>query len=78
MNTQLATYQAIKRLESSTILKRIGKLDKSAAEDCLNTYGNLIWGLAKRFTNSTEEAELVTLKIFNDIWHCAPQFNPTQ
>ena len=78
MNTRVAAYQPIKSLGASTILKRIGKLDKSAVEDCVNTYGNLVWGLAKRSTNSIEEAEGLTLEIFNDIWSCAMQFNSTK
>lgn len=75
MNIQVATYQPIKIPESSTILQRIGDTDKSAVEECINIYGNLIWALAKRSTNSIEEAEEVTLKIFNDIWHCAAQYD---
>ena len=78
MNTGAAAYQPIKRLESLPILLRISKLDKSAVGDCVSMYGNLIWGLAKRVTNSDEEAEIVTLEIFNDIWNCARQFNPAK
>lgn len=75
MNTRDATCQPIKSLESSTILQRIGQIDKSVIEDCINTYGNLIWALAKRFTNSIGEAEEVTLKIFSDIWNCDTQYD---
>ncbi len=74
MNMQIATHQPVKR-QSSTILQRISETDKSAVEDCINTYGNLIWALGRRFTNSTEEAEEATLKIFNDIWNYAAQYD---
>jgi len=39
------------------------------------TYGNLIWALAKRFTNSIEETEEVTLKILKDILKCASHYD---
>lgn len=74
MNTQVDNHPT-KRLKSSLILQRIGETDKSAVQDCINTYGNLIWAFARRFTNSTEEAEEITLTIFNDIWNYAEQYD---
>lgn len=57
--------------ETSTILRRIAELDKTAVEDCINTYGDFIWALTRKFTRSREEAEAATEVIFIDIWrHC--------
>jgi DNA-directed RNA polymerase specialized sigma24 family protein len=66
----LAT-RAILKTETSTILQRIAERDKTAVNDCIDAYGNFIWGLARKFTGSREEAVRATEEIFIDIWrHC--------
>lgn len=60
--------QTIKKQKPLTILQRIGNKDRTAVEDCIDTYGNFIWALARKFTGSQEEAEAATQEIFNDIW----------
>ena len=61
----------------STILQRIGQRDKTAVSDCINNYGDLIWAMAKKFTNSKEDAEAVTQEIFLNIWSYAARFEQT-
>jgi DNA-directed RNA polymerase specialized sigma24 family protein len=68
MNKRVSRRQANQSLESYTILQRIGQAEKGAVEDCVYTYGNLVWALAKRFARSSEEAEQAAMDIFNDIW----------
>lgn len=53
---------------SLSILQRLANNDKTAVKDCLDTYGGLVWTLAKKYTSSNEEAESVTIQIFADIW----------
>ncbi len=65
--TALAT-RTIKKTKSLTILQRVANKDKTAVQDCIDAYGNFIWALARKFTASTEEAEVATLEIFQDIW----------
>ncbi len=65
--TALAT-QKIKKKIPLTILQRFAEKDRTAVKDCIDTYGNFIWALARKFTNSTEEAEAATQEIFIDIW----------
>ncbi len=60
--------QTIKKTKSLTILQRIENKDRTAVQDCIDAYGNLIWALARKFTASTDEAEAATLEIFRDIW----------
>ena len=60
--------RTIQKTGTSTILRRIAKKDRTAVKDCINTYGNLVWALATKFTASSEEAEAVTEEIFADIW----------
>jgi len=75
--TGLAT-RTIQKTETSTILRRIAEKDKTAVKDCLDTYGNLIWALARKFTASTEEAEAATEEIFIDIWRYCERARNTQ
>lgn len=60
--------QTIQKSNGSTLLQRIVEKDKTAVKDCIDTYGNFIWVLAKKYTASTEEAEVATQEIFIDIW----------
>lgn len=54
-----------------TILQRITNSDKTAVEACMKTYGNLVWALAKKFTDSPEETENAAREVFLDIWKYA-------
>lgn len=54
-----------------TILQRIANKDRTAVAECIDTYGSLIWGLAKKLTASPGEAEAATQEIFADIWRFA-------
>ncbi|HEY0047775.1 MAG TPA: hypothetical protein VGB68_00710 [Pyrinomonadaceae bacterium] len=68
MNKRVGTGQTNQRLESYTILQRVGQAESGAIEDCVRTYGNLVWALAKKFAKSSEEAEKAAADIFKDIW----------
>ena len=63
----LAT-RTIKKKKSLTILQRIENKDKTAVKDCVDAYGNFVWALARKFTESREEAEAAVQEIFIDIW----------
>ncbi len=60
--------RTIQKTESLTILQRVANKDRTAVRDCIYTYGNFIWALARKFTASTEEAEAATQEIFLEIW----------
>ncbi len=62
------TTQTIQKTEPFTILQRIADRDKTAIEDCIDTYGNFVWALARKLTGSREEAESATEEIIIDIW----------
>lgn len=68
--TALAT-RTIQKTKSLTILQRLAKKDKTAVKNCVDTYGNFIWALARKFTASREEAEAAAQEIFIDIWRYA-------
>lgn len=68
MNKQVSSRQTNQSPKSLTILQRIGQAERAAVEDCVHAYGNLVWALAKKFAESSEEAEKAAADIFNDIW----------
>ena len=71
--------QIIQKTNRSTILQRVIERDDTAVKDCIETYGNFIWALAKKYTASSVEAEIATRKIFIDIWqYCgSPDKSPS-
>jgi DNA-directed RNA polymerase specialized sigma24 family protein len=70
--------RTIQKTKTLTILQRVAEKDKTAVKDCIDTYGNFIWELARKFTSSTEEAEAATQEIFIDIWRYSEHTDNTQ
>lgn len=60
--------------QSNNILSRVSKSDKNAINDCLNSYGNLIWALAS-IAFSGIRLENAVREIFKDIWKYADKFD---
>lgn len=56
---------------SVSLFRRIADKDQTAVLECVETYGNFVWSLAKHFTNSIGEAEAAAQEIFIDIWKYA-------
>ena len=75
--TALATG-TIHKKQTLTIMQRVAEKDETAVKDCIDTYGNFIWALAKKFTASTEEAEAAAREIFIDIWQYSERTGSTQ
>ena len=70
--------QTIQKTKPLTILQRIADKDQTAVTDCVDTYGNFIWALARKFTHSRTEAETAVQEIFIDIWRYAERVDKTQ
>ncbi len=64
-----------KEITARTVLQRLAQSEQTAVQGCIDTYGNLIWAFTKSKTNSLEEAENLTLEIFEDIWKYAERFD---
>ena len=60
------------------ILKRIASGDKSAVQECLDTYGGLIWSLARRMSPNSDDAEDAVQEIFIDVWKNAARYDEAQ
>ncbi len=61
--------------ENKTILQRVASGDSPAFEECVKQYGNLVWSIAKKFTNSEQDAEDAVQDIFIEIWQFAKRFD---
>lgn len=62
----------------ASILQRIAAKDKTAAQECLSTYGGLVWSLARRMCPNADDAEDAVQEIFIDIWKNAERFDAAQ
>ena len=51
---------------------------RNAVENFVNTYGGLVWSIAKSNTSTPEEAEMETSEIFLDIWRSAEKFESSR
>lgn len=63
---------------SQTILQRIAGGDSGAVKDCLDTYGGLVWSLARKMLPNQNEAEDAVQEIFIEIWKNAERFDENQ
>lgn len=63
---------------AQAILNRIAEGDKSAVQECLKTFGGLVWSLARRMCPNKEDAEDAVQEIFIDIWKNAQRFDAAQ
>ena len=76
-------YDSLERINrgksvAQAILNRIATGDATAVQDCLKTYGGLVWSLARRMLKNSEDAEDVVQEIFVDVWKNAERFDPSQ
>jgi RNA polymerase sigma factor (sigma-70 family) len=59
-----------------SILERIAAGDNAAVKDCLDTYADLIWSLARRFLGNSEDLEDAVQDVFIEIWSNADRYKP--
>ena len=57
------------------LLERIAQGDASAVRDVIDLYGDLVWSLARRFTNSDADAEEAVQDIFVTLWRKAGHYD---
>lgn len=63
---------------AQAVLQRIASGDKTAVKDCLDSYGGLVWSLAKKMLRNPDDAEDAVQEIFVDIWKNAGRFDAAQ
>lgn len=60
-----------------SLMQRVARGDESAMRETVDTYGGLIWSLARRFTSTNAEAEDAVQDIFLDLWRRAERYDPS-
>lgn len=58
-----------------SILERIAAGDQAAVQECIDTYGNLIWSIARRYLRNSSLAEDAVQEVFIDIWSSSARFD---
>lgn len=61
---------------SPTLLQRVAAGEEQAVAACLETYGGLIWSVARRLSLGPADAEDAVQEIFIDLWRSAARFDP--
>lgn len=61
-------------ISTSNMFERIANNDLSAVSECLDSYGDWVWSVAKKYSDSPVAAEQLTILIFRDIWKYAHRF----
>lgn len=60
------------------LLPRIAAGEPGAVDTFLRRHSSMVWGLARRFCRSPEDAEDATQEIFVEIWKSAERFDAAQ
>jgi RNA polymerase sigma-70 factor (ECF subfamily) len=63
---------------SQSLLQRIASGDIVAVRECMETFGPLVWSIARRLSRTPADAEDATQEIFLDIWRSAGRFDASQ
>jgi RNA polymerase sigma-70 factor (ECF subfamily) len=66
------------RFVAQTILQRVASGEDTAFQECLDTYGGLVWSLARRMFQNNADAEDAVQDIFIEIWKNAERFDENQ
>ncbi|MGD8339849.1 MAG: sigma-70 family RNA polymerase sigma factor [Gammaproteobacteria bacterium] len=59
-----------------TLFERIAAGEAAAVKECMDTYGGLVWSLARRYSESAADAEDATQEIFLELWKSAGRYDP--
>ncbi|MDX1561879.1 MAG: sigma-70 family RNA polymerase sigma factor [Gammaproteobacteria bacterium] len=60
---------------ADSVLERIAAGDQTAVRDCMDEFSGLVWSLARRFSDSTADAEDASQEIFLEIWKSAARYD---
>ncbi len=64
-------------LVSESLLQRVAQGDTEAVSAVLDTYGGLVWSLARRMSGSRADAEDAVQEVFIDVWASASRYDPS-
>ena len=61
---------------AKTVLQRIAAGEESAVGECLDSYGGLVWSMARKWFGNRADAEDATQEVFIELWQSADRFDP--
>jgi RNA polymerase sigma-70 factor (ECF subfamily) len=61
---------------SDPILVRVAAGDGTAVRACQDTFGGLVWSIARRMLGATAEAEDAVQEVFIELWRSAGRYDP--
>lgn len=61
-----------------SILQRVASGEHHATRECIDTYGGLVWSIARRLTRTPEDAEDAVQDIFFELWRHAVRYTPAK
>jgi RNA polymerase sigma-70 factor (ECF subfamily) len=63
-------------MNEQMLLPRVAQGDPDAIRACLDRYGGLVWGIARRFFGASADAEDAVQDAFLDLWRSAGRYDP--
>lgn len=63
---------------TDSLLQRVASGDMAAMQSCMDTYGGLVWSLARRFCPTASEAEDAVQEAFISVWENADRYDPSK
>jgi RNA polymerase sigma-70 factor (ECF subfamily) len=70
--------QAVMTTSSRSILLRVADHEEAAVSECIQSYGALVWSIARRLSRTRADAEDAVQEVFMEIWRCAARFDPSR
>ncbi|HPF26742.1 MAG TPA: sigma-70 family RNA polymerase sigma factor [Steroidobacteraceae bacterium] len=61
-----------------TLLPAVARGDRLAVQRCISRFGGLVWGIARRLSPTTADAEDAVQEVFTDLWRSASRFDPAR
>jgi RNA polymerase sigma-70 factor (ECF subfamily) len=58
-----------------SVLDRVARGEGTAFAECVDRYGGLVWGLARRMTRNAADAEDAVQEIFLNLWKAAARYD---
>ncbi len=67
---------SVEKVQSRSILERVADGEDAAVEACVDTYGGILWSIARRYVKTHTDAEDAVQDIFIELWKQAEKFDP--
>lgn len=70
------TRKTMTQAPTLSLLQQVAAGDQRAVADVIDSYGALVWSLAKRYFGRTAEAEDAVQDVFIAVWKAADRYDP--